>query len=53
MFLIWVYALKFKVKNDARVMPSSDHHVYILLRVYYKFVVVWTLMWLVKAEPLT
>ena len=30
LFLILMYALKVKVINDARVMPSSDHRVYIL-----------------------
>ena len=39
MFLILIYALKFKVINDARGTPSSDHHVYISCTyVYYKLV---------------
>ena len=28
MFLVLMYDLKVKVRNDARVMPSSDHRVY-------------------------
>ena len=29
MLLVLMYDLKLKVRNDARVMPSSDHRVYI------------------------
>ena len=36
MFLILMYVLKVKVRNAARVMPSSDHRVYISRRMYDK-----------------
>ena len=29
LFLIFMYASKVKVRKNARVMPSSDHHVFI------------------------
>ena len=51
-FLILIYALNFKVRNVARVLPSSDHRVYIS-GCMADFIVVCTHMWLVKAEPLS
>ena len=36
MFLILMYVLKVKVTNIARIMPSSDHRVYISRRMYDK-----------------
>ena len=57
LLLILMYALKVKVRNVARVMPSSDHRVYISCTRYLgfmtHFILVCTRMWLVKAEPLT
>ena len=56
LFLILIYALKIKVRNDARDTPSSDHHVYIsfmYIGFITNFFVVCTHMWLVKAETLT
>ena len=55
MFLVLMYDLKVKVRNDARVMPSSDHRVYMSCRprMYNILILVRTNRWLVKAEPLT
>ena len=53
LLLILMYALKVKVRNVARVMPSSDHRVYISCTRYLgfmtNFIVVCTRVWLVRA----